>query len=306
MLQSFADRYRGDQTEFLDAGKWEYDYLRAYIAGPKIKVFVFKNSNASQPGSEFFHYQNGDQPWQKFPIRSPKSKDEVYDYQPMMRTEVLDSALNEVKRLAPPETHRYLLVAKSHGNAQMAMTAFLARDISTLSDAQICKALLDHQKAIQNKSLGKNTADPLSKDTADPLGKEGSGPLGIPSAMDYLGSLASGKQGLDAAPSQSPLPGISKVDFGNILAKHKDMYFPIVVMEACKSEGLFNAKMQTGKPSKAVPNVSFLYTSDAGGLNYYDNINYAALESGVRHGWDIQDVLKDILDKWGHWPKEIP
>jgi hypothetical protein len=318
LLKEVSDRLVSDAKDFVDAGYWEYGIIRSLMSkNPRLKNFIFKNASATSLGRESFEVQGEPTPWKSFPVL-PANAEEVYRFQPLMRPEVLQSALEEVKRLAPPDKHRYVLISKSHGNATMAATAFLAKDISSLSQKQICATLLDHQKTIANAGanqssdvlgkdtadplgkdtadpLGKDTADPLGKDTADPLGKDGSGPLGSMPAMEYLSAMAAGKVGLDAPPSVGGLPGISKYKFSEILLNQSDMYFPIVVMESCKSEYSFADHFKSIQTKRSIPNISYVYTSDSGGLNY-SNFDYQVLFRETNQGKDLQDVMKRVLE----------
>lgn len=285
--QTVVDLLTTDANAFSAASYSEYGIIRSLMSrNPRLKNFVFRNGLSTTRGSESFEFQGRVEKWNDFP-ELPDHAPEVYHYQPLMRSEVLVSALKQVQRLASPDKHRYILIAKSHGSESMAMKAFLAGDLRTLSQEQICDAVRDKQKLSETGDSEAYVGDVNQNDGSY---------LTAQSALESLYQLASSSQSMAGTGSPNSLPGMTKSQFAEALMDSSaNMYFPIVVLEACHSDVSLIGSLKSTQSARSPSNISFIYTSDKGESNYRA-FNYQDIFRRTNQGQDLQDVIKSVVE----------
>jgi len=302
-LSSVASNLTKDWDDFRESVLAEYRSLDSFICGesPRFPVALAMFSNSMMQLSEtradydtgrsvrWLSCENGQRhgpnDW-----RVPWFGDFRYDSQPLSHPSVFKQALEEVRNRFPPAKYRYILVTKSHGSAELAMTPNLVADISSITQQDLWKSILTHRdKAGQGELSDIKVAYPLlsSLDGVNAAlanyAGNGARPIGV-SKLQYLETLV----GLDRSISG------------------EGMYFPIVFMESCKSDLRLSTNPEIREALEQhtssyagleLTNVGLLYASDHRGLPYR-TMNYQDLFKGFsyRNLRDMQDAVRYQLD----------
>lgn len=230
----------------------------------------------------------------------PSFRDDFrYQSQPLSHKSVFKKALEEVFKVFPPGLYRYILITKSHGSSEMALTPHLTADVSAIPEAEIWSAIADRAGGVAG--LGNN------KDETPTLGNNKDETPTLNEVNIVLGSAP--------PPAGRTLPqpaGVTKRDYIQILYDfggqnpRQGMFFPLVFMESCKSdlklsrdEDLASVLREHEGNYKGfrMENVGLLFTSDMNGLGYR-TINYEDLLNGFRYRSlaDFQDRLRQYLN----------
>jgi hypothetical protein len=190
----------------------------------------------------------------------------------------------------PPQTHRFVLITKTHGSAEVAIGPHLSVDVReevrTNGPAILAAIKSSHRIAVAGLDTAKSGDPILEEIDASLRRRPGNTEKGV-SKKDYLGVLSRLGEGAAA------------------------MKFPIVLMESCKSDLRFTTDddlqfaltrhrggAQGYYSGFQMSNVGNLYASDDKGLKY-DEIDYRDLvDNHFRYGnyVDFQDMFKAFLD----------
>lgn len=103
-------------------------------------IVVFTNQLARQ--NRCLRIQSGSQP-REVDFVVPKLDSLVLDGNPLSRRAVFQSALQRVSELFIPKDHRYVLITKSHGSSQLALTVRLQQDFREFSKEKLESSLDD-------------------------------------------------------------------------------------------------------------------------------------------------------------------
>ncbi|QDU94508.1 hypothetical protein [Lignipirellula cremea] len=181
-------------------------------------------------------------------FENPDFKLPIYHANPLSHRDVFYAALVAVGRRFDPSDHDFLLVTKSHGGDQLAMTPRIVVDAS--------KSSREKYLALVRAKTGKAT-----EGATTPLPKVH---VKVGLRADYQGELGVGGGRL----------GVTKAQYIETLRKVGDemgMQFPLFFIESCKSQldGVLLDRLRTPEA-----NIGRLYTSDRQGLEY-KTLDYA-------------------------------
>lgn len=276
-VKAIADQLENDLRKFPAAVDDEIDAIaRSASRSGYVRVVVFTNRLARQ--GHFHVLKSAADDFRAAAIKLPEFEKSIYASHPLSHPAVFHAALVAVGQQFDPATHEFVLVTKSHGKRDMALTPRLAVNASEIgreellalarTDATVGR-MLDKDDFIDKENyLDKEMA--LDKD--DGLQKNDLGDLNRPGA-----SL-----------------GVSKMVYVATLRKvgaETGMQFPVLFIESCKSQ-LDGVMLDSLRTREA--NIGRLYTSDLKGLEY-KTLDYAALFERAAETDTFAEAVHQIL-----------
>ena len=122
------------------------DILRRYASHADADIALFSNT-AALTGS--FGYQRRGEAaveWRAMP-RLPPPANRIMASSPLARLDVFRAALEAAASLYPPSTLDVVLIVKSHGTPEMALTPRLSADMSMTDEAEVIRQFLTPSQA---------------------------------------------------------------------------------------------------------------------------------------------------------------
>jgi hypothetical protein len=242
-------------------------------ADPNTKVAAVIFTNRLARRGVFRVQESGSDAVAEAKIAMPKLNGLVCKSNPLAHPDVFTAALTAVSKRFDAANHQYVLVTKSHGGPQVALTPRIVLEASTTSRQDLL-AMLDRdvtRTKSETLAAGTRTLLESAKLLLDADKWE----------MPFLDK----DNALDASDINSKLPavGVTKADFVSTITamgRQSGMKFPVLFVESCRSQ-LEDVELR--ELTAADSNIGLLYTSDLKGLSYktldYDKV-FQSLDDG--------------------------
>lgn len=313
-IKEIAGSLASDLETFHVVVDEEIEAIRRHVAAlesqRKVRVAVFTNRLAR--AGKYHILQPDTDGVIEAAIAVPKFDNLVYDANPLAHPELFARALESVGKRFDPQQHQFVLITKSHGGPDVALTPRVILDAAATGREQLLamveqdlasanahrhtpEAVLNEAGEIEKASeidkddlLGKDTGTPMSKDRKL-SGEKWEFPI-LEKASEILkeGTLSGDP------PASAPQIGVRKADYAAILlrlGRDQEMTFPVVFVESCRSQ-LEDSTVQQLQSHDT--NIGRLYTSDLTGLQY-KTLDYDQVFRRVTGGADLADALNAEL-----------
>jgi hypothetical protein len=296
---SSAEGIEGDLTKFPSQVDRETAAIRAGhgdATSNRPAVVIFTNRLAREgkcetaPSNEPGDFQTVD-------FQLSANRRGLYHAYPLSAKEVFQAAMNRVAELYSPSEYEFVLVAKSHGSANLAIGPkyqYIAESDQRESfDDQMLKLFASRGIVVKkgDLSLEENTTMSLEENTTMSVEENSTMSLEENTTMsidDDAVSTATNRSNVGSY-------GVTKVSLVATLtsmSQTKEMRFPVLLLESCKSQLSSEQREQlTGNNAKVVGQ---LWTSDDKGLPY-ETCDYVRIFASLSENKTFAEALSDLL-----------
>ena len=145
-----------EQVSFPAAVDAEIAAMRAGAADTNAELPLAVFTNRSARAGRFWLLTPGARRFEEVPFPPASNKDYILASNALAQGDTLRRALAAVSRRYPPAKHRYVLITKSHGSSNMALTVRLTRKHEELTREALLAMVADDESPSRPPQLGIN------------------------------------------------------------------------------------------------------------------------------------------------------
>lgn len=247
--------------------------------------------------SAFRIWRAGAQQPEEGQLEVPKFDELAYNSNPLSHPQVFNNALTAIAAEFDPAQHQFILITKSHGGREIALSPRISLDVSQTTRG---KLLAELEKAHEKGPSDASQAPARSAETGHIAERSKIGDpildpvkFGDPILGKAGNTLSPEETSTLASAARTPALGTTKQEYLATLVQRSEagMQFPLLFIESCKSE-LDELQVQDLKANRA--GIGRLFTSDIEGLEYA-TIDYGDVFRRVDEGSSLIEAVNQTL-----------